>query len=222
LLEHRPVGNELVALAVGVAVSPIPIAAMLLILAGGRATVNGPLFALGWTVGVAGSVTLIFVLVTAAGSADDQPTWLAVADVAVGSAFVILASRLLASPRRALSETPRWLTAVDSCGRTQAAALGVGLSAANPKNLALALGGAIALARTGVTGAAAVPALFAYVAIAAASVLLPLAAFEAFPAKSQRTLAQIRRFVIRHDRTMIVVLGLAIGAKLVLDGIRAL
>lgn len=214
--------GDALALALGVAISPIPIAAMLLILGSPRAAVNGPLFAVGWTVGVAGSATLFLVLVTAVGIADDQPKWLAVAQTALGAAFLVLAARLLVAPRRSLDDMPRWLSAVDAYRPAQAAALGVALSAANPKNLALALGGALALARADVTGAAAVPALAAYATIAAAGVLLPLAAYEAFPAKSRRTLERVRRFVIRHDRTVLVVLALAIGVKLLLDGARAL
>jgi len=215
------VGDAL-ALAVGVAISPIPIVAMLLILGGVRAPVNGPLFALGWIVGVAGSATLFLVLVSAVGIVDGQQTWLGIAEMALGVAFLVLAARLMASPTRSQSDPPRWLRAVDAYGPARAAALGVALSAANPKNLALALGGALALARAGVTGAEAVPALAAYTAIAAPGVLLPLAAYEAFPAQSRHTLERLRRFVIRHDRTVLLVLALAIGAKLLLDGIRAL
>src|SRR5215207_4628905 len=176
---------------------------MLLILGGVRAPVNGPLFALGWIVGVAGSATLFLVLVSAVGIVDGQQTWLGIAEMALGVAFLVLAARLMASPTRSQSDPPRWLRAVDAYGPARAAALGVALSAANPKNLALALGGALALARAGVTGAEAVPALAAYTAIAAPGVRLP-------------------RFVIRHDRTVLLVLALAIGAKLLLDGIRAL
>jgi len=208
--------------AIGVAVSPIPIAAIVLILGGARARVNGPLFAAGWTAGVAISATFFFVLAHASGIADDQPTWLAVAELAIGTAFAVFAVRLLAAPRRAGADVPAWLSSLDAYGPAKAVGLGVALSGANPKNLALALGGALALAQAGLSGAEALPALAAYTTVAAAGVLLPLAAYETLPGRSRSALEWARRFVIRYDRTLLIVLALVIGAKFLVDGTQAL
>ena len=45
--------SEVLPFAIGVAISPVPIIAVILVLFSTRARVNGPVFALGWIVGVA-------------------------------------------------------------------------------------------------------------------------------------------------------------------------
>jgi hypothetical protein len=57
------------------------------------------------------------VAVDAAGMADHQPAGLAVAQLAVGAAFLALAARLLTVPRGPRGDTPRWLTSVDEWSR---------------------------------------------------------------------------------------------------------
>ena len=56
----QAIGGSL-ALAVGVALSPVPIIAVVLMLTTRRARVNGPLFVLGWLAGLAvvGAIVLI-------------------------------------------------------------------------------------------------------------------------------------------------------------------
>ena len=208
--------------ALGVALSPIPIAAMALILGGQRARVNGPSFAAGWLVGVAVTAVLCLVVVRAAGVTEDQPTWLAVAELAFGVAFLLLAFRLATSARRPQGSMPHWLSTLDACSPGKVAGLGVTLSGANPKVIALALGGALALANAGLSGAAALPALAAFIAIGAAGILVPLVAYTAAPSRSEPALAWIRRSVVHYDRVILAVLAVALGGKFVLDGMRAL
>ena len=46
--------SEVLPFAIGIAISPVPIIAVILILFSTRARVNGPAFLLGWVVGIAG------------------------------------------------------------------------------------------------------------------------------------------------------------------------
>ena len=57
---HEAIGQVL-SFAVGVAISPLPIVAVVLMLATPRARVNGPAFVLGWIVGLSlvGTVVLL-------------------------------------------------------------------------------------------------------------------------------------------------------------------
>jgi hypothetical protein len=214
--------SDAIPFAIGVALSPIPIAAALLILGGQRARLNGPLFAAGWTIGVATTVVLCFSVVHASNVTDDQPTWLAIAQLAFGAAFLLLALHLATSPRRRAGLMPNWLSKLDAYSPNRAAGLGVVLACANPKNIALTLGGTLALAQAELWGADALPALLIFVAIGAAGVLLPLLAYTTSPTRSGPALEWVRNVVIRHDRTILIVVGLVIGAKFLLDGTRAL
>ena len=59
--------GQVLPLAVGVALSPIPIIAVILMLFSERATVNGLAFLFGWIVGIAGALAI---LATIAGTQD--------------------------------------------------------------------------------------------------------------------------------------------------------
>src|SRR6478736_5509231 len=80
--------------AVGVALSPIPIIAVILMLGTPRARSNGPAFALGWVAGLV--VVSVVVLVVAHGSSDpdstasDSVNWL---QVGLGVLFFALAAK---------------------------------------------------------------------------------------------------------------------------------
>src|SRR3954466_5339562 len=81
--------------AVGVALSPVPIIAVVLMLVTPRGRTNGPCFVLGWLLGLA--VVGAIVLAAAGGadaSADDAPAeWVNVLKLVLGSLLLLLAAR---------------------------------------------------------------------------------------------------------------------------------
>src|SRR5215831_645105 len=81
--------------AVGVAISPLPIVAVVLMLVSARGRVNGPAFVVGWWIGLAvvGAIALS-VAGSAGGSDQGKPaTWLNWLDVFLGLALVFLAAK---------------------------------------------------------------------------------------------------------------------------------
>lgn len=146
--------SDALILAVGVAVSPVPIAAVTLILSGTSSRVVGTSFALGWFFGVTASILVLISFVAAAGASDESPLWIAIPEVALGATFLALAVHIWRG-RRADRGTapPAWLGALDRLTPIRSGVLGLILAAANPKNLALALGAAIALAEADVSSA---------------------------------------------------------------------
>ena len=71
--------GAVLAFAVGVGISPVPIIAVILMLFSKRARVNGPLFAVGWVVGLAVVVTVSYLLAgsldVGRGTSDDGTSW---------------------------------------------------------------------------------------------------------------------------------------------------
>jgi hypothetical protein len=57
--------SEVLPFAIGVAISPVPIIAVILVLFSARARVNGPVFAIGWAVGVAAVSTIVYLVADA-------------------------------------------------------------------------------------------------------------------------------------------------------------
>ena len=81
-------------LAVGVAISPLPIIAVILLLVTPRASTCGPAFLVGWLVGLLamGTVELPPAQPAGASSASTPATWAAVVQLAIGVLLLVLAA----------------------------------------------------------------------------------------------------------------------------------
>lgn len=215
--------NDALVLAVGVALSPLPIAVLTMILGGARPRTLGSSFALGWIAGVTGSIVVLVALVGAANTSDETPLWISVPELLLGLGFLALAAHIWRGRhRRAAGSPPRWLAALDRLTPARSAGLGLVLAGANPKNLGLALAAAIALAQANASSAATAGAAVLFVVIGTAGVAVPLAVSAAAPGRSQDALRRFRGWLLDYDAVVLTVLGTAIGAKLVYDGFTAL
>jgi hypothetical protein len=127
--------SEVLPFAIGVAISPVPIIAVILVLFSARARVNGPVFALGWVVGVAVVGTVVYLIadagdVSSGGSASDGSYW---AKLVGGILLVLLAFRNWRK-RPAAGETPaqpKWMAAINTLTPVKAGVLALLLAAAN-------------------------------------------------------------------------------------------
>ena len=146
--------GELLPFSVGVALSPIPIIAVILMLGTPRARSNGPAFAVGWVLGL--SAAAIAVLLLARSNVPGSTTAESVnwAQIAIGVLFWALAVKQWRSrPRDGAAPTmPCWMSTIDSVSPPKAFGLGLLLSGANPKNLALAAAAGAAIAQADLDG----------------------------------------------------------------------
>jgi threonine/homoserine/homoserine lactone efflux protein len=204
--------------AVGVAISPIPIAAVLLLLTCKSALAKGFSFLGGWVVGVAVPMLLFVVLVDRAGVTDSDPVWIVVAELAIGVAFLLAAAAVWTRRQRRRERDP-WADSIDSFTSVRSAGLGIALSGANPKVVALSLGAALAVADS---GAATAGAVAGYTAVGAVGVLVPLALYLAAPVRAQSALRRMRAWLARHEVTVLALLGLLLGALFLRDGVAGL
>jgi threonine/homoserine/homoserine lactone efflux protein len=214
-------------LGVGVALSPVPIIAVVLMLATPRGRVNGPAFIAGWIVGlaVAGVVVLLISAGAGASAPDDTPaTWVSVVKIVLGVGLLGLAlvqwrGRPRGDDTPAL---PAWMNAIDSVGPGQALGLGVLLSAVNPKNLLLVVAAAAGIAQTGVDVGGQAIALAVFVVIATLGPGLPLGIYYALGTRSAHLLEGLRQWMAAHNAAIMTVLLLVIGLKLIGDGLGGL
>src|SRR5262245_41006017 len=139
--------------AVGVAISPLPIVAVVLMLVTARGRVNGVAFIVGWMIGLVtvGAVFLTIVSDVDPGNRGEPATWVSGVGVALGIVLLSIALRQWRRRPRGGDEVmmPRWMAALDQISPRQAAGVGVALSALNPKNLLFGVVGAAAIARSG-------------------------------------------------------------------------
>lgn len=217
----QAIGNLLPS-AVGVALSPIPIIAVILMLATPKGRSNGIAFALAWIVGlVAVSVIVLFV----AGGADDASSstadtvnW---AKVAFGVLFLLMAGKQFRS-RPKTGETaalPKWMQTIDTFTPVKSGGLGLLLSAVNPKNLALTLAASASIAQAGLGGTDSAIAVAVFVVIASLTVVGPVLFYVFAPNTARKPLDALRAFMMEHNAVIMVVVLVVLGAKLIGDGI---
>lgn len=222
---HEAIGGVL-PFAVGVALSPMPIVAMLLMLLTPRAKATGTSFLLGWIAGVAVAGAVVLTVLGAAGASDSgtPATWTAWLKLALGVALLGLAVREWRQRPGPGEEPvrPPWMAALDSVTPVKAAGLAFLLSAVNPKNLALIIGGAavVAGADLPVADQAAVWAVFTVVA--SIGVATPMAIYLFLGDRAADVLHRLEVWMARSNTAVMAVLLVVIGAKLIGDGIAGL
>jgi threonine/homoserine/homoserine lactone efflux protein len=205
--------------AVGVALSPLPILAMLLVLGGRRPFVHGAVFWIAWTIGIAAPTIAFVVVAERAHAIDDEPAAIAVAEIGIGIVFLAVAARLEFGRRSARSDaSPRWPDALDRSGPLRAAGLALILSSGNPKNLALMLTAAVAIVQDGQLALDAV----GFVALAVSTVSLLFVGYAASSSRSGSMLARLRGAIARNDRSIAILVGLVVGVFFLADGISSL
>jgi len=214
--------GDLLPAAAAVALSPIPIIAIVLVLDSRRARVNGPALAVGWVVGLA---VVSVVVVRLAGGSSDPDSHVATGVnglmIAIGVGLLVMAGRQWKKrPKRGEGkEMPGWMTGIESVSPVRAVGLGLALSAANPKNLALTLAASASIARAGLDGADQAIAIATFVAIGSVTVVGAVLFFVAAPGRAARPLGAIREFMADNNATIMMVILLILGFKVLGDAL---
>jgi hypothetical protein len=211
--------------AVGVALSPIPIVAVVLMLTTQRARVNGAAFIAGWLAGLAvvGAIALSIADPADASSSGAPATWVNWLKVALGVGLILVAAlQFRGRPRKgARVELPKWMARVDDIKPLSAAGLGV-LTGLNPKNLLLAVAGAAAIAQTGIPGGEQAIAYLVFALVGTLGVGTPVGIYFAMGARSEKLLTGLKDWMAQHNGVISAVICLIIGVKLIGDAITGL
>lgn len=212
--------------ALGVALSPIPIVAVILMLGTPRARTDGPAFALGWVLGLL-VVSIAVVAVTGAAgeasqvgsSTSDSISWM---KVGLGVVLLVMAKRQWQKrPAPGTEpELPRWMAKIDQLPPGEALGAGVLLSALNPKNLILTLAAAASIAQVpGITTGEEAVAIAVFVAIASVTTVGAVLLYFVGGTRATKVLADVKAYMSVHNAAIMMVILLLIGAKLIGDGL---
>ncbi|MET0146440.1 MAG: GAP family protein [Ilumatobacteraceae bacterium] len=211
--------------AVGVALSPVPIIAVILMLGTARARSNGLAFAIGWVVGLALVSTIVVIV---ASDADDSEsgssTAVAVIELVFGALFLVMA--LMQWRKRPQPGTeaamPTWMQAIDRFTVGKSLGLGAALSGLNPKNLALTLAAAASIAQAGLDGGETALTIAVFVVIGSLTVAGPVVFYVAARDRAAAPLASIKVFMSEHNAVIMMVVLIVLGAKLIGNAIAGL
>jgi threonine/homoserine/homoserine lactone efflux protein len=218
----QAIGDSL-PLAIGVAISPVPIIAIILMLLSKRSGANSASFLLGWVVGV---VLVLSVVVTVAGTATLESSsgpsatvsWI---KIGLGVLLLIVGLRdWRKRPKKGEEPTlPKWLTTIESITPTKSGGLGLLLSAVNPKNLLLLVGAGVVIAQEATTTGDKVVAMIVFIVIAISTVALPVILNLTMGDKARAILDALNDWLKANNATVMAVLILVIGFVLVGKGI---
>jgi len=208
--------------ALAVALSPIPIVAVIVMLGTPRARSNGIAFALGWIVGlVAVSVVVLVVAHRASTPNSDEANGVRWGTLAVGVLFLLMAAgQFRKRPRKGeRPDMPKWMATVDDFTAPKSALFGLLLSAANPKNLVLTATAAAAIAQQGLTTGDDVLAVTVFVVIGSLTVVGSVLLYVVAPRRMAGPLETVKEFMADHNAVIMFVILLVLGAKLIGNGI---
>lgn len=213
-------------LAIGVAISVLPIIAIILMLITPRARSNGLAFVAGWVLGLAVVGGAVLIIANAAGvSSSSGPSTAAYAiKLALGALFLLLAVKQWRSRPAPGAQVPppRWMAALDTFGPGKSLGLGAALSGINPKNLVLTIGAAASIAQTGLSGGQQAGVLAVFIVLGSVTVTAPLVIYLAMGAKAAGILEGWRTWLAGNNAAIMFVLFLVFGVLLVGQGIAGL
>ena len=210
-------------LALGVAISPIPIIAAILMLLSPRARSTSVGFLLGWVVGIVTAVTVFTLLAAVLPSQDSDASRpvQGVVHLLLGALLLLLAARQWRGRPRGDAEParPKWMSAIDTMTFPMAAGLGFLLSAINPKNLLMAAGAGVDIGSAGLDAGEIVVVIAVFTLIAASTVLVPVVAYLIAADKLRGPLDALRGWLEKENAVIMAVLLLVIGVVLIGKGI---
>jgi cytochrome c biogenesis protein CcdA len=213
-------------LAIGVALSPVPIVAVVVLLTSSRARSLGPVFVFGWLLGlvVVGAIVLAIVGPGGGGSSGQRTRWVSWVMIVVGVLLVVEAVRRLRgrAGRGVEASLPAWLGAIDRLKPAVVLGGGVVLGGVRPKSLLLVVGGAAAIAQTGIAAGQQAIAYAVFAVVATIGVAVPVVIYFVMGTRSGELLGRLKGWMRRHNAIILAVLLVVIGVTLIGDGIGGL
>ncbi|MEV0803730.1 GAP family protein [Kribbella sp. NPDC050281] len=215
--------GELLPLALGVAISPVPIIAAILMLLSPNAKTTSIGFLIGWIAGIVVAV-VAFTLLSSLLSENDSDASSPVKgtiQLALGVLLILLAAKeWRARPRgQEEPELPKWMSAIDTLTTVKGLGLGFLLAALNPKNLIMAAGAGVAIGGGNLGTGNTVVVILVYTAIAASTVAVPVIGYLLAADRLAEPLEALREWLVRENTVVMAILLLVIGVVMIGKGI---
>lgn len=209
-------------LAVGVALSPMPIIAVILVLLSARARSNGLGFLIGWCGGVVIVVTgMTLVSGIAHHGTRTPPTWVDWVKIALG-ALLLVRGVLRWRSRTQDQDLPGWMRAIEHFTVGRSLGAGALLAAVNPVNLVLGIAAGLLIGGGGLRPGGDVAVIIIFTAIASLTVGVPVVGFLLAGERLQGILDTARAWLRLHHRAVMAVLVILLSFVLIGKGIEGL
>jgi len=214
--------GEILPLAVGVAVSPVPIIAVILMLFTPQARRNASAFAVGWVLAllIVGTIALLLSDASDVDSDETSSDLAYTVKLLLGVLFVLLAVRQWQTrPKEGEEpEMPKWMATIDTFTPGKSFGLGALLAGLNPKNLGLTLAAAVSIAQAGLDTGEEFLVLLVFVLVASVTVVGPVLYYLLAGASAERNLNDLKGWLMANNHAVMATLLLVFGAVLIGQG----
>ena len=214
--------GEILPLAVGIAISPIPIIAAILMLLSPCAKRTSMGFLIGWLAGIVVAVVLFTLLTSVIPQDNAGPSPVAgVIKIILGALLLFLAIKQWRT-RPAEGEQasmPKWMSAIDAMTAGKALGLGFLLSAVNPKNLLMAISAGVIVGSADLAVGQIAVVIIIFVLLAASTVLIPVIGYLIASARLAGPLDKLREWLVENNALIMAVLLLVIGVSVIGKGL---
>jgi threonine/homoserine/homoserine lactone efflux protein len=211
--------GQILGLAVGVAISPVPIIAVILMLFSRSAARNSVAFLIGWLVALIVAASIVLALgLDSSGTPSDTIGWL---KIVIGAVFVFLGvKQWQGRPRDGDEPTmPGWMASIDDMSAGKALGLGALLSGVNPKNLGLTIAAAASIGSAGLSGSDEAVAIGVFVLISSITIIVPVVGYLIAGDRARPLLDTMKEWLMQNNATVMTILFVVLGAKVLGDGI---
>lgn len=210
--------GDILPLALGVAISPIPIIAAILMLFSPRAGGTSSGFLIGWILGIIVVTGLFTALSGSLSTGSDTSAGVSWTKIVLGVLLLVVGARQWRG-RDGAEATPKWMAAIDGFTPVKAFGLGFLLSAVNPKNLLMGIAAGVAIGSAGLSVGGEAGAIAVFTVIAASTVAVPVIAYLFAKEKMRGPLDALKAWLQDNNATVMAVLLLVIGVVLIGKGI---
>lgn len=205
---------EILPYAIAVALSPMPIAALILMLLSKRARINSVMFTIGWIMGLAILVFAVSFLVgdVNATAAKDGFSLKTILHGTLGVLLILfaVAQWKKRTKKGKVAKMPQWMSAVEKFSPIKAFAIGLLLAVVNLKNTPVGIAVGATLSHL-TTGSAAFTGFIAYLILASCTITIPTFGFLLLGKSLQSPLTNLKNWLITNNATIMFGLFLLLG-----------
>ena len=219
---YQVVGT-LLPLGLAISLSPFPIIMIVLLLGSKQPRANGLAFLLAWVLGISAVLAVLTLAMdwVESSTADSSGAIAGVVRIVLGGGLLFLAARKAAKRFGGKGENalPGWMASAESMVPGRSFVMGLLLSAANPKNLMLSAAAGVTIGAAELAGWSEFWAGVFFVAIASASVIIPVACYVVAPRAMAKPLDAVKAWMSANHDVMTGLLLLVFGFVLIGNGI---
>lgn len=203
--------------AVAVALSPMPIAALILLLLSNKARSNSVAFLLGWMVALLINVGICIILFSEASNQTQSKSMLSsLISALLGITLLFLAfKQWRGRPKTGETPiTPKWMQTLESFTPLKAFGVAFLLVTLNAKNTVLDIATGVIIGQKATSVSEGITALLIFTVIASSTIIIPVSAFLLYGNRLTHTLDSLKQWFMYNSATILFVLFLILGVSL--------